>query len=208
MRGGSTPTVRCRCAPRLGRSTSLGIIKQATLGRYDQGLGVSYGKGDSHTIDNKGRLDFVLLQFDRPVSLAQSEFRTGWHYMNDTDATIGVGDLAQAFNSQPAFNGQSFLTALSGFDIYRSGSFGVSGNSTRGINPDGLSGNSWVIGAGSSLTPDLFADGFKLKRVSYDIGQTPAIPEPSTWAMMLLGFGAVGTVVRRKGRARVTVSYA
>ena len=27
-----------------------------------------------------------------------------------------------------------------------------------------------------------------------------AVPEPATWAMMLLGFGAVGFVIRRRGR--------
>jgi hypothetical protein len=29
---------------------------------------------------------------------------------------------------------------------------------------------------------------------------TPAVPEPATWAMMLLGFGAVGIAMRRKGK--------
>lgn len=29
---------------------------------------------------------------------------------------------------------------------------------------------------------------------------TPAVPEPATWAMMLLGFGAIGVSVRRKRR--------
>jgi len=29
---------------------------------------------------------------------------------------------------------------------------------------------------------------------------TPAVPEPSTWAMMLLGFGGIGYSMRRRGR--------
>jgi hypothetical protein len=38
----------------------------------------------------------------------------------------------------------------------------------------------------------------------------PVVPEPSTWAMMLFGFGAVGAAMRRrKGKAaRVTYSFA
>ncbi|HTH28797.1 MAG TPA: PEPxxWA-CTERM sorting domain-containing protein [Sphingobium sp.] len=35
---------------------------------------------------------------------------------------------------------------------------------------------------------------------------TPAVPEPATWAMMLLGFGAMGYTMRR--RRNVTVSFA
>ncbi len=34
-----------------------------------------------------------------------------------------------------------------------------------------------------------------------------AIPEPATWAMMLLGFFAVGAMIRSKGRVRTKVSY-
>ena len=37
-------------------------------------------------------------------------------------------------------------------------------------------------------------------------GEVSAIPEPATWGMMLLGFGAIGSVVRRK--RRVSVRYA
>ncbi|HVK43186.1 MAG TPA: PEPxxWA-CTERM sorting domain-containing protein [Phenylobacterium sp.] len=32
---------------------------------------------------------------------------------------------------------------------------------------------------------------------------TSAVPEPATWAMMILGFGAVGTAVRTRRRSRV-----
>lgn len=35
-----------------------------------------------------------------------------------------------------------------------------------------------------------------------------AVPEPSTWAMMILGFGAVGFMMRSRRRENVSVSYA
>lgn len=35
-----------------------------------------------------------------------------------------------------------------------------------------------------------------------------AVPEPATWAMMLLGFGAIGFAMRRQGRAHPKVRFA
>lgn len=35
-----------------------------------------------------------------------------------------------------------------------------------------------------------------------------AVPEPTTWAMMLLGFGFVGGAMRSRRRQKLTVSYA
>lgn len=36
----------------------------------------------------------------------------------------------------------------------------------------------------------------------------PGVPEPATWLMMILGFGAIGGMMRAKKRQNVTVSYA
>ena len=36
--------------------------------------------------------------------------------------------------------------------------------------------------------------------------QPPAVPEPATWAMMLLGFGAAGTAMRRSRRRTAQIS--
>jgi hypothetical protein len=37
---------------------------------------------------------------------------------------------------------------------------------------------------------------------------TGAVPEPSTWALMLLGFFGIGAVMRRRKDVTTTVSYA
>jgi hypothetical protein len=62
------------------------------------------------------------------------------------------------------------------------------------LNSAGLFGNVWIIGA-SRPNLDSRDDGFKLKSIVVN----NAVPEPSTWAMMLLGFGVAG-VALRKGR--------
>jgi len=41
--------------------------------------------------------------------------------------------------------------------------------------------------------------GMGLAAIRFDVPS--AVPEPSTWAMMLLGFGLIGWTVRRRGRA-------
>jgi len=39
--------------------------------------------------------------------------------------------------------------------------------------------------------------------ISSSPADTPAVPEPATWAMMLIGFGLVGGMVRRHQRIRI-----
>ena len=48
-------------------------------------------------------------------------------------------------------------------------------------------------------------DGFS-NAVLYTTGGTPPVPEPATWAMMLLGFGAAGTAMRRSRRRNGQIS--
>ncbi len=40
------------------------------------------------------------------------------------------------------------------------------------------------------------------------LAATGAVPEPATWAMMILGMGAVGYAMRRKSKVKTTVKFA
>jgi len=44
--------------------------------------------------------------------------------------------------------------------------------------------------------------------VSIKPAQASAVPEPAAWALMLVGFGAVGSAMRRRQSHAVKVSYA
>ncbi|RIK47675.1 MAG: hypothetical protein DCC57_14050, partial [Chloroflexi bacterium] len=39
-------------------------------------------------------------------------------------------------------------------------------------------------------------------------GVDPTVPEPATWAMMILGFGVIGAAIRRQRRQTVRYSFA
>ena len=53
----------------------------------------------------------------------------------------------------------------------------------------------------SSITLD-DTQGFS-NAALYTTGSAPAVPEPATWAMMLMGFGAAGYAMRKRRRPRV-----
>jgi hypothetical protein len=183
-----------------------GNIYRASLGVWPQGLGVKNGSTDnSHTVDNSGYLDFILFQFDQVVELDMARFNTGWHNMNDTDATIGYDTSNLSFAAPPAWHGQS-QALLSALDFYSSNAgsggpntSGNSGNSYRDINPNNYTGNLWIVGA-SFNNPDgsYKLDGFKLEKLTFK--QTGGVPEPSTWAMLLVGFFGIGGALRSSRR--------
>jgi hypothetical protein len=172
----------------------LTFVDDESLGAWPEGLGVISGALDnSHTVDNFGRLDFLVLQFDQAVALGEATFNTGWNGMKDTDATIGYANFSTPFNAQPDMDNDLALFALKDFSLYTSEATKL-GDSTRSVNPNGAVGNTWLIGA-SFIPKDKFFDSFKLGGITYQV-QTPAVPEPATWMMFLLGFGAIGTMVR------------
>ena len=193
-----------------GWSIYNGVISKAQLGVWPDGLGVKNGSGDnSHTIDNSGYLDFILLQFDQTVELEKVRFWTGWHGMNDTDATLGYTDSSLPFGTPPSLHGVS-QAQLADLNLYGSGGWGNSGDSFREINLTGNVGNLWLVGA-SFNNPEgsRKLDGFKMDKLTFSFAPTSAVPEPSTWAMMLLGFLGLGAAMRAPKRKQdLPASYA
>lgn len=178
------------------------IINPGKLGVWPDGLGVNNAYNDgSHTVDNSGYLDFIVLQFDTIVELENARFNTNtaWGF-NDTDATIGYGLSGIPYTTSLGLTGQP-ASFLNSFNLYSSNSPG-NGSNTRNINPGGNVGNVWLIGASFNNPSEpyrtyykKYLDGFKLEKVTYSV-PPPAVPEPSTWAMMLLGFGLIGGAMR------------
>lgn len=62
-------------------------------------------------------------------------------------------------------------------------------------------------GAGAGVDSFDFNRNGLSNAVLFQTGAVSAVPEPDTWAMMLIGFGAVGGAMRRRSQ-KVAVSYA
>lgn len=69
---------------------------------------------------------------------------------------------------------------------------------------NGGGGQLFPVGVGSSLQLRGDNIGYQLLGTA----RVGAVPEPATWAMMLLGFGAIGFAMRKRSNVRTTVRYA
>ena len=167
-------------------------ITSAFLGAYDHGFGVTglqdqNGGGNLHQIDNvNGYTDFVLLQFNTAVHLdGVNVAMFGINNVYDSDISFSNG----AGIAPVTWNANMNLTSYSGAWS------NTAGNSSSTSLSDSATGFSkvWLVSA-SQLTSDR-NDGFKLS--SFTVS-TPAVPEPATWAMMIMGFGLMGASLRRR----------
>ncbi len=171
-------------------------LEKGFVGQYNGlGLGVTnsfgtwLGGGDNdHAIDNSGWTDYIVLQFDKVMTVSELALSV----FGDSDLNWGV-----ATTSTP-FAGTLNLSSLSIFGTlgYADSSLG----NPRSVNTAGLSGNLFIVGA-SNLRNDS-NDSFKLKSIT----ATSAVPEPATWGMMIGGFAIAGVAMRR--RKSVSVSFA
>ena len=196
-------------------NTGNGHIR-STLGLWDYGVGSQYSDSDSHTIDNTGRTDFILLQFDTAVALNTVTFTSGWDGY-DSDATISRANVNfAALGTTYKSTNNSFWNAASAqlkTNMVASNTpnnnfvNGVVNTSKRQVNPSLVTSNVWLIAAKIG-NQDTYKDAFKVKGFTYadpyDHGE--AVPEPATWAMLILGMGIVGGAMRRKTRVRLALA--
>lgn len=87
-------------------------------------------------------------------------------------------------------------TDLSNFSAVTAANGGVYSADNNNFNKI-LTGGTFDAFAIVSSTPIAF---FEVKQMTFNGVDTPAVPEPATWAMMLLGFGGIGMAMRRRRR--------
>lgn len=119
------------------------------------------------------------------------------------------GDTGDIFNTSFLFGGATAYSGLSGGGLF-SGLTG-SGNTSSltnsvfvpGTSPFTSSFVSFLAESAGTLrfsfgSPSQDNMGPLVDNIGLNISQTPVVPEPSTWAMMLVGFGAIGFAMRRQ----------
>jgi len=120
---------------------------------------------------------------------------------NDDPFFTTLGDLA----TLKIFSGATLLStitvALNRDDIMNQ-TIGYSGSTFDNFSfaYTNAAGNPFTGGAGTNVGLIEVVDNFRL---------SPEVPEPATWMMLLLGFGAIGFGMRqRKAQQRLNLSYA
>jgi PEP-CTERM motif len=181
-------------------TSGAGAMQTSILGIFGSGLGATSsdenGSGNTHTLDNQNRRDFLIFQFDQAVRLDSATF-TPFALSGqsaDTDFTVGFGTTGLASNAALNFNGASFSTLTSLFGGGLTNYAGASNTNTKSLSLANSYGNMWMVGA-SFANPDNALDSFKLSQLT---AVTVPVPEASTWMMMIAGFGVVGASMRRK----------
>jgi hypothetical protein len=111
-----------------------------------------------------------------------------------------IGSL-DTYNSIQFFNGSTAGTLITGSDIVT-----ATGMSTALSNQNNYNSNRFVefsgFGPFTSVVLKSDSNSFEVDNVTFDVTSsnslTPGVPEPSTWAMMILGFLSVGFVAYRR----------
>lgn len=103
--------------------------------------------------------------------------------VNGVGARSNLGDGGRVRIFSGANLGGSFL-----------GEFGFSGSSFGGITSDQTIGSAQFT---CDFNFDLACGVYDIQFGTFEAGN--ALPEPQSWALMLIGFGAVGTCLRRTG---------
>jgi len=105
-------------------------------------------------------------------------------------ASLMVGASASPFFTLT--NGVTFsLSNITSIDRSTAGILGFMGTGV-------FSGN--ISGSAFDATPGVFSFSTQGGNVTTFSASTVAVPEPGTWALMLLGFGGIGVAMRRRRR--------
>jgi len=119
-------------------------------------------------------------------------------------------DIPNGYHLDFTFDARVYYSALS-FDDFDNVDMALGGGDHRFIIENGLSPTitaimlSNLVGVATKNNQPTITRNYNfdaIKQVSFDgvLAGPPTVPEPATWAMMVLGFGGMGALLRRNRR--------
>lgn len=207
------PPVRLRWLAEAAAVAALAMISSslpATVA-YDEGASgdlsnsglaptsLSFSVGDNLVFGTTGRDQAGLVDRDYfTFTLTPDEFLSGITVLSGT-TNLGAASLSfiglQGGNQVTVPPTSATAAGLLGWTHYGAGDIGTDILDNISVPAAGSSGFTTPLGPGSyALWVQDTATGTANYRFNFMVGQ---VPEPSTWAMMLLGFGAMGFRIRR-----------
>ena len=155
---------------------------------------------------------------DSPVAVAVTAGQT-----LGITATGSVGNCGGCSSPNPNGGGATASSAITGgtYSTFVNGYASLPINSLVGVFNGINGGNVFFIGASDLSIPvpvgatELYlgtVDGYQWSNnegsFSVDVAGANGVPEPATWAMMLVGMGMVGYALRNRAKVNTTVRYA
>jgi PEP-CTERM motif len=140
-----------------------------------------------------------------PITAMAGTLELGFHgynlpaydYVEDISLTTGGGSnlLGETWQFVPAASG-SYATQFP--DTYGTGTNALSfGGATVGVFDNFYQRISTIAGQTYNLTFTLFGNG----TIDQEVTASAGVPEPSTWALALVGLGGFGAALRSRRRA-------
>ncbi|MBK1657556.1 SdrD B-like domain-containing protein [Paracraurococcus ruber] len=149
-------------ASAFSRDKSSGAWSTAWLGQYGSGLGVTDssegdGGGNTHTVDNIGRNNYVLFQFSEKVIVDSAYLG---YVVNDSDLTVWIGNTNVALSDTLTLSD----AVLSGLGYTELNATTLTSARLADINAAGIAGNVLVIAARvDDMSPE---DNFKIDQLT------------------------------------------
>jgi len=108
----------------------------------------------------------------------------------------GFGSFNQTFNSSDSWGDRSHVISFT--LVNTGGTAWLTDSSVLTPNASGFSVAAHIGVCQLSLNPNCTTDGGAVLTGFATNGTGGGIPEPATWAMMILGFGGIGAMMRRR----------
>jgi len=124
---------------------------------------------------------------------------------NDNQANNPAGSISGTFDTIDT-DGANYPNSIGTLNICAFDGPGQCTGNGNGPTPGNLATGSFTLDYPTSLTSLTLSDFAVRYQNTFQggssTGQVTNVPEPSTWAMMLIGFGATGVAMRRRRRSQ------